>query len=114
MYSASVSKQDAIHRIKETFNKEFNDVFAKKENEISKIKDKNKRIRKIVADLNLGDVIYEPVMGPVEKPEMLLKVEDDEVRTRACMYDVIVPVLVFCMFRIYVEFTVLYNCKTVS
>ena len=78
-------KQDAIHRIKETFNKEFNDVFAKKENEISKIKDKNKRIRKIVADLNLGDVIYEPVMGPVEKPEMLLKVEDDEVRTRVCV-----------------------------
>ena len=103
--SASVSKQDAIHRIKETFNKEFNDVFAKKENEISKIKDKNKRIRKIVADLNLGDVIYEPVMGPVEKPEMLLKVEDDEVRTRA--YDVIVSVV-----RVYVEFTV--QLQTVS
>ena len=71
--------QDAIHRIKETFNKEFSDVFAKKENEISKIKEKNKRIRKIVADLNLGDEIYEPALGPIEKPEMLLKVEDDEV-----------------------------------
>ena len=71
--------QDAIHRIKETFNKEFDEVYSKKENEIGKIKDKNKRIRKIMTDLNLGDEVYEPELTVIEKPEMLLTVGDEEV-----------------------------------
>ena len=74
------SLQDAIHRIKLVFNKEFEELFVKKEQEISKIKDKNKRIKKIIADLDVVEEIIEPSMGVAEKPETLLEVDDSEVR----------------------------------
>ena len=61
------------------FNKEFEDLYVKKEQEISKIKDKNKRIRKIIADLGVVEEIIEPAMGVAEKPETLLTVDDSEV-----------------------------------
>lgn len=68
--------QDAIYRIKMLFNKEFSKIFDKKTQEIAKIKDKNKRIYKILNDLDLHLDIYEPEMGVLEKPEMLLSVEE--------------------------------------
>ena len=71
--------QDAIHRIKEAFNKEFNDVYAKKEQEISKVKEKNKRIAKIIDYLALDESVEEPEMSVAEKPELLLEVDDSEV-----------------------------------
>ena len=77
--------QDAIHRIKKTFNKEFDQTFTKKESEINKIKDKNKRIRKILEDLNMDPEIYEPELGSIEKPEMLLTVADSEVRNNVIL-----------------------------
>ena len=61
------------------FNKEFDEVFQRKEQEIVKIKEKNKRIRKIIEDLGLQDDVFEPEMGVIEKPEMLLTTTDDEV-----------------------------------
>ena len=78
-YTITYLFQDAIHRIKEVFNKDFEELFVKKEQEISKIKDKNKRIKKIIADLDLVEEVIEPSMGVAEKPETLLTVEDDEV-----------------------------------
>ena len=71
--------QDAIYRIKQHFNKEFGSVYERKEQEIAKIKEKNKRIRKIVEDLEVGIEIYEPELGVIEKPENLLFVDDHEV-----------------------------------
>jgi hypothetical protein len=61
------------------FNKDFDELFIKKEQEIGKIKEKNKRIRKIIADLDFAEEVIEPSMGVAEKPETLLTVEDDEV-----------------------------------
>jgi len=55
-------------------------VFAKKELELTKIKEKNKRIKKILDDIGVFDPIYEPEMGSIEKPEMLLSTSDDEVK----------------------------------
>ncbi|KAK7108965.1 cilia- and flagella-associated protein 43-like isoform X2 [Littorina saxatilis] len=72
--------EDAIHRIKVTFNKEFDEVFLRKEQEIAKIKEKNKRISKILSDLDLNEKMIEPVMSVYEKPERLLTVEDSEVK----------------------------------
>lgn len=72
--------EDAIHRIKLVFNKEFDELFIKKEQEIGKIKEKNKRIKKIIADLELLEEVIEPSMGVAEKPETLLTVNDDEVK----------------------------------
>lgn len=54
-------------------------MFAKKELELTKIKDKNKRIKKILDDIGMFDPIYEPEMGFIEKPELLLTTTDDEV-----------------------------------
>lgn len=71
--------QDAIHRIKEAFNKEFDEVYSKKEQEISKYKEKNKRIAKIIKDLTLDEEVTDPNMSVVEKPELLLEVLDSEV-----------------------------------
>ncbi|KAK0070099.1 cilia- and flagella-associated protein 43 [Biomphalaria pfeifferi] len=72
--------EDAIHRIKENFNKEFDDVFSKKEQEIAKVKEKNKRISKIIKDLGLDESIVEPHMSIAEKPELLLEVADVEIK----------------------------------
>ncbi|XP_076460305.1 cilia- and flagella-associated protein 43-like [Babylonia areolata] len=71
--------EDAIHRIKVSFNKDFDDVFAKKEQEIGKIKEKNKRISKILNDLDLKETIVEPQLSVHERPEQLLTVDDSEV-----------------------------------
>lgn len=73
------SLQDTIFQIKKAFNKEFEDGFSKKEQEIIKIKDKNKRIHKILDDLELKEEVIEPELSSLEKPELLLTVEDSEV-----------------------------------
>ncbi|XP_071090035.1 cilia- and flagella-associated protein 43-like isoform X1 [Haliotis cracherodii] len=72
--------EDAIHRIKNTFNKEFDEVFGKKEQEISKIKEKNKRIVKIMEDLDIKEEVMDYELSALEKPEMLLTVDDSEVK----------------------------------
>lgn len=77
--SQIVLLEDAIHRIKEAFNKEFNDVYSKKEQEISKVKEKNKRIAKIIDYLALDESVEEPEMSVAEKPELLLEVDDSEI-----------------------------------
>ena len=71
--------QDAIYRIKQTFNAEFDQVMEKKVQEISKIKERNRRIRKIMEDLDSIEDVYEPSLGVIERPELLLVVEDSEV-----------------------------------
>ena len=70
-----------MYRIKNTFNKEFDEIYQKKLTEINKIKDKNKRIKKILDDLDLKEEMTNPVMSIYEKPETLLEVEDSEVHT---------------------------------
>ncbi|ESO90244.1 hypothetical protein LOTGIDRAFT_233795 [Lottia gigantea] len=77
--SQIVLLEDALYRIKVTFNKEFDEVYQKKEQEIQKIKDKNKRIKKIIEDLDLKETVVEPELGVLEKPELLLTVKDSEV-----------------------------------
>lgn len=72
--------EDALYRIKQVFNKEFEDLFVKKEQEIGKINEKNKRIKKILADLDIVEGIVEPALSVAEKPEMLLTVKDEEVK----------------------------------
>ena len=67
--------QDCIHRIKETFNKEFEEVFRLKEAEIARIKEKNVRIRKIINQLQLDEELVQPSLLPVEQPESLLTVQ---------------------------------------
>ncbi|BFY97723.1 hypothetical protein BsWGS_00763 [Bradybaena similaris] len=72
--------EDAIHRIKEAFNKEFDEVYSKKEQEITKVKEKNKRISKIIDYLGLDEEILEPGMSVAEKPELLFEVNENEIK----------------------------------
>ncbi|KAK2163683.1 hypothetical protein LSH36_75g07025 [Paralvinella palmiformis] len=73
--------KDAIYRIKVYFDKQFDEVYHKKEQEIAKIKEKNNRIYKIIDDLKLDDEqVYKPELGVTERPELLLTVQDDEVK----------------------------------
>ena len=75
--------KDAIRRIRLKFNDEFDGVFFAKQQEILKIEEKNKRLRKILSDLDDDpNRVYAPKMVPEETPEVLLEVADDEVRTR--------------------------------
>jgi hypothetical protein len=68
-----------MHRIKITFNKEFDDIHLKKVSEIGKIKEKNKRINKILNDLDLNEEVPLPTLSYYEEPEQLLTVKDEEV-----------------------------------
>ena len=78
LYSSFII-QDAIHRIKDTFNKTFTDIYKQREQEIARIGEKNQRISKILEDLSSGEKMWQPEMDSSEKPEKLLTVEDNEV-----------------------------------
>lgn len=70
-----------IYRIKEAYNREFDEAFTKKEQEMMKIRDKNKRINKILIDLEqLNDMVPDPELSALEKPEKNFVVDDSEVR----------------------------------
>ena len=52
-----------------------------KEQQILKIQEKNRRIKKILQDLDIRErEVRDPELGPEEKPEMLLQVADEEVK----------------------------------
>lgn len=72
--------EDAIHRIKLTFNKEFEEVYQRKMQDISKIKEKNKKIVKNMRDLNINEEIIEPELSVLENPESILTVDDSEIK----------------------------------
>ena len=72
--------QDAIYRIKMAFNREFDEIFRAREQEIGRINDRNLRIMKIMEDLSSKEKVWKPQMDDDEKPEKLLTVEDSEVR----------------------------------
>ena len=71
--------QDAIYRIKDNFNKEFEQIMMRKNNEIAKIREKNQRLKQIYIDLSEEKQIPEPQFGDAENPESLFEVKDDEV-----------------------------------
>jgi hypothetical protein len=72
--------QDAIYRIKENFNKEFEQIMMRKNNEIAKIREKNQRLKQIYIDLSEEKQLPEPQFGDAENPESLFEVKDDEVK----------------------------------
>lgn len=72
--------QDAIFKIKENFNKEFENVMQRKLQEIGKVKEKNQRIKQIYVDLNEEKSTKEPTLTDLENPEMLFDVKDEEIK----------------------------------
>jgi cilia- and flagella-associated protein 43 len=72
--------QDAIYRIKENFNNEFELIMERKNQEISKIREKHQRLKQIYIDLNEDRHLEEPQFSDAESPESLFEVKDSEVR----------------------------------
>lgn len=71
--------QDIIYKLKTAFNKEFDRVVRQKEQEIARVKERNLRIREIVAQLELQVELWEPALTDDEMPERALTVQDSEV-----------------------------------
>lgn len=71
--------QDIIYKVKTAFNKEFDKVARQKEQEIARVKERNLRIREILAQLDLQVEVWEPALTDYEIPERALTVQDSEV-----------------------------------
>ena len=64
-----------MHRIAETFNKEFEEVARLKQAEIARIREKNLRISKIIQQLQLAEELVKPTLAVEEQPEEMLTVQ---------------------------------------
>ncbi|KAM4675995.1 cilia- and flagella-associated protein 43 [Discoglossus pictus] len=72
--------QNIIHEVKTAFNKEFDSVCRQKEQEVSRVKERNQRIMEIMNELNTEEKLLEPTFSDNEKPERSLTVEDSEIK----------------------------------
>ncbi|XP_077093181.1 cilia- and flagella-associated protein 43 isoform X3 [Siphateles boraxobius] len=72
--------KDVIYKVKSTFNKEFEAVYKQKEQEINRVREKNKRISEIMTELDLSETLWEPNLTDNECPERALTVTDLEIK----------------------------------
>ncbi|KFR00889.1 WD repeat-containing protein 96, partial [Opisthocomus hoazin] len=72
--------KDIIYKVKTAFNKEFDIVAQQKEQEIAQVKERNLRIREILAQLDLQLDVWEPALTDDEIPEQTLTVQDSEIK----------------------------------
>ncbi|KAM6066889.1 cilia- and flagella-associated protein 43 [Chlamydotis macqueenii] len=72
--------KDIIYKVKTAFNKEFDIVARRKEQEIAQVKERNLRIREILAQLDLQVEVWEPALTDDEIPERVLTVQDSEIK----------------------------------
>ncbi|XP_067995516.1 cilia- and flagella-associated protein 43 isoform X1 [Melanerpes formicivorus] len=72
--------KDIIYKVKNAFNKEFDIVAQQKKQEIARVKERNIRIREILAQLDLQVEVWEPAFTDDEIPEQALMVQDSEIK----------------------------------
>ncbi|KAM6416094.1 cilia- and flagella-associated protein 43 [Rhynochetos jubatus] len=72
--------KDIIYKVKTAFNKEFDIVAQQKEQEIARVKERNLRIREILAQLDLEVEVWEPALTDEEIPDRALTVQDSEIK----------------------------------
>ncbi|XP_059422267.1 cilia- and flagella-associated protein 43 isoform X2 [Carassius carassius] len=72
--------KDVIYKVKSTFNKDFEAVYKQKEQEINRLREKNKRISEIMTELDLSETLWEPGLTDNECPERALTVTDSEIK----------------------------------
>ncbi|XP_027707432.1 cilia- and flagella-associated protein 43-like [Vombatus ursinus] len=72
--------KDIIYKIKTIFNKEFDATFQQKKLEIARVRERNIRIKEIISNLELGEEVWQPEIEDCEKPDLILTVEDDEIK----------------------------------
>lgn len=71
--------QDMIYRVKTAFNAEFEAVHRQKVQELSRMRERNRQIREIMAELEINEKLWEPSLDDSEWPERLFTVDDSEV-----------------------------------
>ncbi|KAA8583707.1 hypothetical protein FQN60_014915 [Etheostoma spectabile] len=76
----TVLLQDVIYRIKTAFNADFEAVHRQKVQELNRVKDRNRHIRKILLELDMNEDLWEPSLTVSEQPEKLLTVDDSEIK----------------------------------
>ncbi|XP_053318960.1 cilia- and flagella-associated protein 43 [Spea bombifrons] len=74
--------QDIIHNVKKAFNKEFDLIGKQKEQEVTRVKERNQRILEIMSELSVQEKTLDPEFTDNEKPERALTVEDNEVKVQ--------------------------------
>ncbi|NXN32215.1 CFA43 protein, partial [Nycticryphes semicollaris] len=72
--------KDIIYKVKTAFNKEFDIVARQKEQEIARVKERNLRVREILAQLDLQVEVWEPALSDGEMPERAFTVQDSEIK----------------------------------
>ncbi|XP_074140961.1 cilia- and flagella-associated protein 43-like [Sminthopsis crassicaudata] len=72
--------KDIIYQVKIIFNREFDATFEQKKLEIARVREKNIRIKEIIMDLDLGEEVWQPEIEDCEKPDLILTVEDNEIK----------------------------------
>lgn len=71
-----------IHGVKTAFNTEFEAVHRQKVQELSRMRERNRQIREIMAELEIDEELWEPSLDDSEWPERLFTVDDSEVTDR--------------------------------
>jgi len=71
--------QDCVYKIKQDFNKAFDDVYNIKSLEMKRISERNTRVQKILNDLSMEEQLVTVQISPLEQPERLFTVDDSEV-----------------------------------
>ncbi|KAJ4435776.1 hypothetical protein ANN_18395, partial [Periplaneta americana] len=75
--------RDVETRLRNYFNKQFDDIYAIKEREMFLVKERNTRLRYILSELNnTWTEIIDPEWTQEEQPERIMRVEDDEVSVK--------------------------------
>jgi WD40 repeat protein len=72
--------KDAIQKIKDNFNKEFENVTQRKYQEIAKIKEKSQRLQQIYSDLSEEKKVEDLNLGDVDNPQTMFEVKDNEIK----------------------------------
>lgn len=71
--------RELIRHTKTEFNNCFQEKARQKQDEITKIEDKNERIREILEELQIEEKIFSPMIHEAEAPERVLEVKDHEI-----------------------------------
>lgn len=71
-----------VRLMKQAFNAQFEDVCRMKEDERTKIAERNTRMQEIMAELQISEPLYAPAAHLLEHPQQLLEVKDSEVKVK--------------------------------
>lgn len=72
--------KQVVFDLKKDFNKEFLDLEKYKEDQSFAIKEKNELISELLENLKQTEELFEPEPHPLETPETILKVNEDEIK----------------------------------